>query len=389
MNKIAIITNSIFTFGGEQRVVCIIANELAKKFDLTIFTTDDKNNHENLYSLSTKIKVEYFKPFSCNYFVKALRFLTRFPLLKKIKNFQFIQKLFYYNKNTATRLKNILESKDFDLIIAVSGELTMLLGLSLQYGLNCKSIGWEHNSFEAYFRTKGLLFYKMDKLWINCTKTIHRFILLNEDYVEKYKTTFNSNCSYIYNPRSFVSKEKSSQEEKNFVACCRFVKGKGIDLLLDSFLTFSKQDKNWKLLLVGDGPLLQEYKSFVKKHKLEKRVLFLGKRNDIKDILLKSSVYVLSSRWEGFPMSLTEAYEVGLPAIFYDIPATIPFNKNHEAICCKRYDTSDFANSMLKLAENKELRKQLANNAIKFADSISIENIRDRWFFEINALLNS
>ena len=44
---------------------------------------------------------------------------------------------------------------------------------------------------------------------------------------------------------------------------------------------------------------------------------------------------------------------------------------------------------MLKLAENKELRKQLANNAIKFADSISIENIRDRWFFEINALLNS
>lgn len=388
MKKIAFITNSVFTFGGEQRVVCIIANELAKKYDVTVFTTDNPENKENPYKLDSNISVKYFKPFNAGLLIKGLRFLMRFPILKKLKRFQFIQKIVYYNKGMAERLNNTLDfGNNYDIVIGVSGELTMLLGLAKRFGLNSKTIGWEHNSFEAYFRTKSLLFANMDKLWKDCTSgLIDKFVLLNEDYVEKWTKAFGADCTYIYNPRSFTSELKSVCTEKVFIACCRFVKGKGIDLLLKSFNLFCQKNNDWKLLLVGEGPLKQSYIDYVKENNLEHRVDFLGKRYDIKELLISSSIYALSSRWEGFPMSLTEAYEVGIPAIFYDIPATIPFRKNNEALCCKSYDTAEYANAMLKLAENDDLRKKMGKNAVKMAESISIENIREQWFDLIEKL---
>ncbi len=87
-------------------------------------------------------------------------------------------------------------------------------------------------------------------------------------------------------------------------------------------------------------------------------------------------------------MSLTEAYEVGIPAIFFDIPATIPFRKNNEGICCKSYNVQEYADAMLKLASDESLRIEMGKNAIKFAESISIENIILQWQKEINELLN-
>lgn len=389
MKNIVFITNSIFTFGGEQRVVCIIANELCKYYNVTIFTTDNPLSKENPYNLSSAISVKYFRPFKANVFIKGIRFFLRFPLFKQFKNLSFIQKLIFYNKKMANNLNKTLNyGNDYDLIIAVSGELTMLLGLAQQNGLKTKTIGWEHNSFEAYFRTRNLLFYKMDKLWLYCTKYINKFILLNEDYVEKYKKAFGCNCTYIYNPRSFVSNKKSTCKNKDFIVCCRFVKGKGIDLLLKSFALFCKKNTDWQLKIVGDGPLKQEYIKYINKNHIENRVIFLGKRYDINQLLIDSSIYVLPSRWEGFPMSLTEAYEVGIPAIFFDIPATIPFRKNNEGICCKSYNVQEYADAMLKLASDESLRIKMGKNAIKFAESISIENIILQWQKEINELLN-
>lgn len=381
--KIAIITNSIYTFGGEQRVVCLIANELSKKYNVTIYTTDKTEN--NIYHISDNIEKIFFKPFESNILIKGFRFFLRFPILKNLKKLQFVQSICYYNKINAIKLINLLENK-YDVVIGVSGELTMLLGLAQKYGLKSKTIGWEHNSFNNYFRIKNQSFYKMDKLWLYCTEKINKIVLLNELYTEQYSKTFNKSCTYIYNPRSFISTKKADLVNKTFITCCRFVEGKGIDLLLKSFKSFSEINQDWKLLLVGEGPEKNKYLKFIKKNNLSERIIFLGKRNDIKELLLDSSVYVLPSRWEGFPMSLTEAYEVGLPCIFYDIDAIVPFSKNNSGLICKSYDTKDFANAMQKFATSYELRKEYSTNAISFANQLSIENISKQWFELIESL---
>ena len=193
-------------------------------------------------------------------------------------------------------------------------------------------------------------------------------------------------CSVVYNPRSFVSSQKSSLTHKQFIACGNLVEAKGFDLLIDSFRKYAKMEADWKLVIVGDGPLRSQLEQRVNRYHLEKRIVFIGYVDDVKPFLLNSSVYLLSSRWEGFPMCVTEAFEMGLPVISYDIPAMIPLMKNNEGIKVKRYEINDFSNAMYQLATKPKLRKQMSENAIQMAETISIENIGQQWSEKIDAL---
>ncbi|MBO1913710.1 glycosyltransferase, partial [Microvirga sp. 3-52] len=67
----------------------------------------------------------------------------------------------------------------------------------------------------------------------------------------------------------------------------------------------------WKVSFAGDGPLLHEAKEFVKQANLCDRVEFLGNRDDITELLHKSSIFALLSDWEGLPLSILEAMRCG------------------------------------------------------------------------------
>lgn len=75
----------------------------------------------------------------------------------------------------------------------------------------------------------------------------------------------------------------------------------------------------WKMSFAGDGPLLQEAKEFVERVNLSDRVDFLGNRDDITELLQKSSIFALLSDWEGLPLSILEAMRCGLPIIASDV----------------------------------------------------------------------
>lgn len=75
----------------------------------------------------------------------------------------------------------------------------------------------------------------------------------------------------------------------------------------------------WNVSFAGDGPLLQEAKSFVHSRGLSDRVSFLGNRQDIKEILHQSDLFVLLSDWEGLPLSILEAMRGSLPIVASDV----------------------------------------------------------------------
>lgn len=380
MNKknIAILTNSVFTCGGEQRVVCIIANELSKFHNVVIYS-EDKDFSNNPYNLNNSIKVHKFSPFDCNIIIKGFRFLFKLPLFSLFRNFAFSWNITHFTKSSALRLKKQLEN-NYDTVIAVSDRLTLLLALSKKYGLNVKTIMWEHNSFECYFRTKNHRCWKQDPLFIKYARYFDECIVLNEDYANKYKQYLGINCKVIYNPRSFISETKASLLNKTIISCCVIdIEPKGLDLLLDSFELFSQKNSDWTLQIVGEGADKEKLEKIVEEKQLTNRVKFLGYRTDIKELLLEASIFVLPSRWEGFPMSMTEAFECGLPVVAYDIPAILPFNKNGECIVCKSFDTKEYSEKLLQLANSLEMRKESGQKAIKFSESISKENILNKW----------
>jgi glycosyltransferase involved in cell wall biosynthesis len=80
----------------------------------------------------------------------------------------------------------------------------------------------------------------------------------------------------------------------------------------------SLREKSWNLQLVGDGPDLEKIKTLAAELGIAERIDFAGQRLDIAGRLAKADVFVLASKWEGFPRSILEAMRAGLPVIASD-----------------------------------------------------------------------
>lgn len=102
------------------------------------------------------------------------------------------------------------------------------------------------------------------------------------------------------------------------IMVARFSEPKDYQLLLDA-LSELRVNYNFVVDLVGDGPLLPQYRELARKLGLDDNVNFLGARTDVPELLAKAQVFLLISKWEGFPRSILEAMRTGLPVIASDV----------------------------------------------------------------------
>lgn len=379
MSKIAIFTNSIYTMGGEQRVVCVLANEFVKKHDVTIFTMDAPGNNNNLFQLSPQVNVERYLPYrkdAVSFLFRAMTHLTPWIVYDLCPA---ILERAYCCKRYADKMHGLIGDR-YDVVIATAWQLTIILGqVCKEFSHNFKAIGWEHSSFEAYFREKYIYLYRHEEFFKEYVKNLDDVVVLNRDYAGKYKEFLDIDCQVIYNPKSFVNEEKSELTNRHFVTCGRFDHCKGFDLLIEAFAIFAQSDQEWDLLIAGDGNLQGKLRKRVNELGLDERIIFLGHVNDVRQILSESSVYLLTSRFEGFPMSVVEAFETGLPVLSFDIPAMLPFKENGAAETVECYDVQRFAKAMLGMAGSYEKRQKLGKNALVFAQNLSPAKIAERW----------
>ena len=380
MSRIAIFTYSIFTVGGEQRVVSLIANKLSEKHEVTIFTMDRVNSGRPRYDINESIGIEYYHPYksdSVSFILRAATHLT--PVVVYDWFPKGIEQAYCPDKYA--EIMNDLISDDYDTVIATAWQLSIILGkVKRLYSRSFRAIAWEHNSYEAYFGQKNFYLYKNEQLFVDALKYVDNVVVLNDDYKKKYVDRLGLTSTVIYNPKSFTSESVSESKNKTILACSRIDdKQKGIDLLLDSFDQFCNKNSDWRLLIAGDGPALRKYKRLAETLGCGNRVEFLGSISNVREMMLEASIFVLPSRFEGFPMSVTEAFECGLPVIAYDIPAMEPFKESGGAVCVPCFDTDEYTDRLLELADDIELRQRLGRNAREFAGQLDIDIIGEKW----------
>ena len=100
------------------------------------------------------------------------------------------------------------------------------------------------------------------------------------------------------------------------IMVARFFEQKDHDTLLRAIAGL---EGAFTLSLVGDGPRLEQVAALSRELGLADRVAFLGDRNDVPDLLARAHLFVLSSLWEGFPISILEAMRAGLPVVATDV----------------------------------------------------------------------
>lgn len=384
MKKVCFMMPTIFNIGGEQRVVSVLCNALNKRgYEVSVLLFDNRfeENYE-LYNLNKDINIKYvdgYQGFSRRLCRKVRNLNSKYGFLKKLNCInKFLVKRSFPFENVVSQLEKIKP----DILIGVAGEFNLLACLLKDVFPEIKIIGWQHSSFDAYFNTKGRRHYNEKGFFVDMVKKLDKYIVLTKSDKQKMKETFNIDATCIYNIKSFNCMKKSNLLSHQFISVGRMDKVKGFDLLIEAYNEFYKNNpaSDWKLVIIGDGDERECLEKLIKAYNLEKCVFLPGYSNNVIDYYLNSSIYIMSSRWEGFPMVLSECMELGLPIVSFDIDVMKEFISNGtDGILVEKGNIHDLANAMKKVSEDVKLRKFIAKNEAKKIKELSEDNILEQW----------
>lgn len=159
-----------------------------------------------------------------------------------------------------------------------------------------------------------------------------------------------------------------SEDHVLFVCVARFATQKNHSLLLKAFAGGPAADPSAHLVLVGEGDLEEQLEAQAKNFGLANRIHFLGLRTDIPEVLGAADVFVLSSDWEGNPLSIMEAMAAGLPVVSTAVGG-VPdlFANGREGFQVPQGDGEAFSGAMTFFLRDPETRRSMGMAAARRA----------------------
>jgi len=284
------------------------------------------------------------------------------------------------NVNRILKFKNIMTQVDPDIVISFM--TTMCIKATIAAKLAKKPIILsEHTNF----------YFMQSKIWRAFRRMIYPLsntlvVLTSHD---KQKYSFHSNVNVIENPLALSHKHQKIERKNIILAVGRLTNVKGFDLLLKAFSQLENA-KGWKLLILGEGPdksLLEELASDLN---ISDQVLIPGATSDVEKHYKQASIFVLSSRMEGFPVSLCEAMGYGCPSVAFDCltgPSDI-IKHDHNGLLIEAGNTDMLSASIQDLIDNQDKRELLSKNAVTITKRLDIKTISNNWFEVITKTLN-
>lgn len=161
----------------------------------------------------------------------------------------------------------------------------------------------------------------------------------------------------------------------------RLTEQKGFDLLLDAFATLAGHQPGWRLAILGEGPLRQDLEARIEHLGLQGRVWLTGQVDAPEAFLRQADLFVLPSRFEGFPMALCEAMALGLAVVAADCP-TGPreiIRDGLDGCLVPAEDPAALAAALEQLMTQADLRARLARRAPEILQRFGLPQVLSRW----------
>lgn len=227
-------------------------------------------------------------------------------------------------------------------------------------------------------KNKLLLTYRQKK-HERIAKKYDAFVVLTHEDAESWRGY--DNLHIIPNMLSFEPKEYSTCTEKRVIAVGRLDFQKKFDRLIDIWALVNKECPDWRLDIYGNGPDKESLEKRIRDHNVSHVVAIHSPTKDIKEEYLKSSIYVMTSTYEGLPMTLLEANAVGLPCVTNDFhcgPKDVIVN-DFNGYIINGVDRENFARRLIEMINNEELRIEMGKQAIKAVEKFKANNIMPMW----------
>lgn len=359
------IFNESFGMGGLERVSSVIGKGLINHNVLYYSMFDDKNYYEidnEVITLNSNIKVNKYLNYK-NYIRKVLQGIS----------VDFSPA--WYHRDRIKRFINWIEINEIDVVIASGPFLISMIPYLKKY-TDARYIAWIHNNFQTYMNnyTKG---YK--KYFINGLKEADQVVVLTSEDLDDYGQ-FNENINLIYNPLTIKNTKKSTLLNKNISFTARIVYDhKGIDYLIE---VAKKIPNDWTISVAGDGNEKVRLIKEIKENNIEDKLILLGALNgkELNNHYLNSSIYIMTSRWEGMPLVLAEAMSFGLPIIAFSQTGSNEVLANGKyGVLVENGNVSELTNQLIMLINDVEKRKQYQKLSLERVEDFQLKNIITKW----------
>ncbi|HUT96327.1 MAG TPA: glycosyltransferase family 4 protein [Candidatus Paceibacterota bacterium] len=224
---------------------------------------------------------------------------------------------------------------------------------------------------------------------IEIRRKIQRFVANRADaiivpsfYFKKIVSKWIKNPDKVHVIYNGIELDKSENynidqnKDKIILSIGRMVPWKGFDVLVE--LMFNLPD--WKLVIIGEGPIKSKLKELIEKIKLSKNVKLISSlpRKELLEYLTKAKIFILNTSFESFSFQVIEAMNAGLPVITTNI-CNLPeiIDDGREGILIEPNNKKQIIEAIEKLDKDDNLRKNIIINARKKAQKFSLENTMD------------
>lgn len=307
--------------------------------------------------------------------------------------------------NSLKKIDKLVNAENINIIHAHGGVAGMYAGYYKRY-LNSK-IKTVHTIHGIHYIHSKSLFRKHFSMLIekSLVNYYDSFICVsNDDYItaENLKLINPEKTSVIHNGidlNRFASvnmdngfKYEFGITDSDFVIgnVSRFDEQKNQSLLVKIMPALIKHIPSVKLLLVGDGELLDSVKSLALKLKVDDNVIFAGARNDVDRFYHVFDVFAFPSLWEGLSLTLLESIASGCAVISSNIPANKELiSHDVNGLLFDLNDENNLVENILKLFNDRSLRIKLSDCAVESSKIFDEKSMTRKIEFVYSKLINN
>lgn len=343
--------------GGVEKVVTQLSGYLqqTEKFQVTIL---------NCVPLTGDI----FYPVHPNVAIESLNYAD-YPkgIFSKIK---------WYGK-LAKAIDQYLLHQTFDVVLGEGGYVAA--SLSRCKNKNVIKVGCDHVSFTAghflHHLVRKMLFKKLDAL----------VVLTKENY--RYYHRFVKNVHIIPNFVTPVPEPNKNDRRKIVMASGRLVHQKGFDLLITAFKGVYERFPDWKLEIYGEGTDREKLENLRDGLGLENAVALPGETQNLGGHFQNAAIFVLSSRFEGFPLVLLEAMSFGLCCVsFANGGADELLEHGVNGLLVQKNSPEKMTEAICAMIKERSTREKMGLAAAVTARNYELSNVGKQWTTFLNQL---
>ncbi len=370
MKKITILMLHL-QYGGVEKQTITLANELCKNYEVEFISTYSMMS-KPAYAVDDRIKIKYLIDVKPNRedIKAAIRNKNIVQFLKQ--GFKAAKILFLKKYLMIKEVKNL----NCDYVLSTRIEYAEMLSKYAPSNIVTMTQEHLHDDSKKYVNRAKKAFKNLDYLLVLCNGS-------RENFTKWLKDNKKIKIVQIPNILDEIPYESAALNGNSLVSVGRLHPVKNFETLLKAFEIVQKSIPDAKLTIVGGGEQYEKLNNMIEQMQLTDKVVITGmvSTQEVKDYMLSSDVYVMTSHTECFPMVLLEASSVGLPLISFDVPVgpRSIIDNGENGYLVDYNNVEQLSQIIIQLLRSREQLKQIGANAKQSAYKYTTDKIMPMW----------